>query len=50
DPNVMKTFKSFSAGVDWLLEGSYSDQDITEAKLGVFSQVGELIFVLIIIT
>ncbi|CAL1264217.1 unnamed protein product [Larinioides sclopetarius] len=39
DPNVTKTLKSFSSGVEWLLEGSYSDQDITEAKLGVFSEV-----------
>ncbi|KAF8777515.1 Presequence protease like protein [Argiope bruennichi] len=39
DPNVTKTLKSFSSGVEWLLEGSYSEQDITEAKLGVFSEV-----------
>lgn len=50
DPNVTKTLKSFSSGVEWLLEGSFSDQDIIEAKLGVFSEVSELIFFLINLT
>lgn len=39
DPNVTKTLKAFSSGIEWLLEGSYSDCDINEAKLGVFSEV-----------
>ncbi|GFS94923.1 presequence protease, mitochondrial [Nephila pilipes] len=39
DPNVTKTLKTFSSGIEWLLEESYSDRDINEAKLGVFSEV-----------
>ncbi|XP_015916977.1 presequence protease, mitochondrial isoform X2 [Parasteatoda tepidariorum] len=39
DPNVDKTLNSFSAGIDWLIDGSYSAQDINEAKLGVFSEI-----------
>ncbi|GIY51671.1 presequence protease, mitochondrial [Caerostris extrusa] len=39
DPNTTKTLQSFSSGIEWLLNGSYSDADITEAKLGVFSEV-----------
>ncbi|GFS93409.1 presequence protease, mitochondrial [Trichonephila clavipes] len=38
DPNVTKTLKAFSSGIDWLLERSYSDCNINEAKLGVFSE------------
>lgn len=39
DPNVSKTLDSFNASVDWLVKTKHSDQDIDEAKLGVFSEV-----------
>ncbi|KAG8193515.1 hypothetical protein JTE90_003727 [Oedothorax gibbosus] len=39
DPNVGRTLSSFSEGVQWLLDAQYTDQDIQEAKLGVFGEV-----------
>ena len=42
DPNSVETFKSFENCIDWAINGSFSDQDINEAKLGVFSMVCKL--------
>ena len=42
DPNSVETFKSFENCIDWAINGSFSDQDIDEAKLGVFSMVCKL--------
>ncbi|XP_035222726.1 presequence protease, mitochondrial-like isoform X2 [Stegodyphus dumicola] len=39
DPNVSKTLDSFVAGIEWLIQTNHSDQDINEAKLGVFREV-----------
>ncbi|XP_065906804.1 presequence protease, mitochondrial-like isoform X4 [Dysidea avara] len=39
DPNSVETFKSFENCIDWAINGNFSDQDVDEAKLGVFSQV-----------
>lgn len=35
----MKTLEVFDKSVEWATEGSYTQQDIDEAKLSVFSQV-----------
>jgi len=42
DPNSVETFKSFENCIDWAINGNFSDQDVDEAKLGVFSQVSVL--------
>ena len=39
DPNSVETFKSFENCIDWAINGNFSDQDVDEAKLGIFSQV-----------
>ncbi|XP_041927945.1 presequence protease, mitochondrial isoform X2 [Alosa sapidissima] len=39
DPNSMATLSAFRGGVDWARAGSFSQQDIDEAKLSVFSAV-----------
>ena len=39
DPNSMKTLDVFDNAVDWATEASYTQRDIDEAKLSVFSQV-----------
>nr|DBA25108.1 TPA: hypothetical protein GDO54_012678 [Pyxicephalus adspersus] len=39
DPNSMATLSSFSKAVDWARSGKFSQQDIDEAKLSVFSAV-----------
>jgi len=36
------TFKSFESCIDWAISSNFSDQDVDEAKLGVFSQVSVL--------
>ena len=43
DPNSVETFKSFENCIDWAINGSFSDQDTDEAKLGVFSQVDKMV-------
>ena len=35
----MKTLEAFERAVTWAAGGSYSAQDIDEAKLGVFQKV-----------
>ena len=39
DPNTIETLKAFEDCIKWAANGSFSDDDIDEAKLGVFSQV-----------
>ena len=39
DPNSVQTLSAFRRGVDWARSGSFSQQDIDEAKLSVFSTV-----------
>merc|ERR1712002_188698 len=39
DPNAHNTITSFDGAVDWIMENTFSDQDIDEAKLGVFSKL-----------
>src|SRR4029434_9344639 len=37
DPNSMATLSAFRRGVDWARSGGFSQQDVDEAKLSVFS-------------
>ncbi|XP_033114780.1 presequence protease, mitochondrial-like [Anneissia japonica] len=39
DPNSEKTIKAFSDSIQWAVDANYSQQDIDEAKLSVFSAV-----------
>ncbi|XP_007552053.1 presequence protease, mitochondrial-like isoform X1 [Poecilia formosa] len=39
DPNSVQTLSAFRRGVDWAKSGQFSQQDIDEAKLSVFSAV-----------
>uniref|UniRef100_A0A8C6UT94 Presequence protease, mitochondrial n=1 Tax=Neogobius melanostomus TaxID=47308 RepID=A0A8C6UT94_9GOBI len=39
DPNSLQTLAAFRRGVDWAKAGQFSQQDIDEAKLSVFSAV-----------
>lgn len=39
DPNSLETLKVFHECIKWAYEGSFSEKDIEEAKLAVFSQV-----------
>ncbi|XP_034558325.1 presequence protease, mitochondrial [Notolabrus celidotus] len=39
DPNSMQTLSAFRRGVDWAKSGQFTQQDIDEAKLSVFSAV-----------
>ncbi|TRY56080.1 hypothetical protein DNTS_017927 [Danionella cerebrum] len=39
DPNSTQTLSAFRAGVDWARAGNFTQQDIDEAKLSVFSAV-----------
>ncbi|KAI4809398.1 hypothetical protein KUCAC02_018281 [Chaenocephalus aceratus] len=39
DPNSLQTLSAFRRGVDWAKSGDFSQQDIDEAKLSVFSAV-----------
>lgn len=39
DPNSFDTLNRFQGALEWAAKGSYSDSDIEEAKLAVFSQV-----------
>ncbi|KAG7276070.1 hypothetical protein CRUP_020592 [Coryphaenoides rupestris] len=39
DPNSVQTLSAFRRGADWARSGSFSQQDIDEAKLSVFSAV-----------
>ena len=39
DPNVQQTLDRFAAGAVWAANGEFTDRDIDEAKLSVFSQV-----------
>ncbi|XP_010881051.2 presequence protease, mitochondrial isoform X2 [Esox lucius] len=39
DPNSVQTLAAFRKGVDWARSGAFTQQDIDEAKLSVFSAV-----------
>ncbi|CAJ1073000.1 presequence protease%2C mitochondrial [Xyrichtys novacula] len=39
DPNSLQTLSAFRRGVDWAKAGQFTQQDIDEAKLSVFSAV-----------
>ncbi|EHH18853.1 hypothetical protein EGK_19412, partial [Macaca mulatta] len=39
DPNTIETLQSFGKDVDWAKSGKFTQQDIDEAKLSVFSTV-----------
>uniref|UniRef100_A0AAQ5XQH9 Presequence protease, mitochondrial n=1 Tax=Amphiprion ocellaris TaxID=80972 RepID=A0AAQ5XQH9_AMPOC len=39
DPNSLQTLSAFHKGVDWAKSGRFTQQDIDEAKLSVFSAV-----------
>lgn len=39
DPNSIETLQSFGKAVDWAKSGKFTQQDIDEAKLSVFSAV-----------
>ena len=38
----MKTLDAFDGAVDWAVNGSFTQDDIDEAKLSIFSQVFSL--------
>lgn len=39
DPNSLQTLSAFRKGVDWAKSGQFTQQDIDEAKLSVFSAI-----------
>ena len=39
DPNSMETLQVFQDAIEWACSGGFSDEDVDEAKLSVFSQV-----------
>ncbi|XP_003447492.1 presequence protease, mitochondrial [Oreochromis niloticus] len=39
DPNTVQTLSAFGNGIDWAKSGKFTQQDIDEAKLSVFSAV-----------
>ncbi|KAI5624250.1 presequence protease, mitochondrial precursor, partial [Silurus asotus] len=39
DPNCSQTLKVFRSGVEWAQDGRFTQQDVDEAKLSVFSSV-----------
>lgn len=41
DPNSFDTLNRFQDALEWASKGSFSDKDVEEAKLAVFSQVSE---------
>lgn len=39
DPNCSQTLDVFHSGVEWAQDGKFSQQDVDEAKLSIFSAV-----------
>jgi len=39
DPNVQSTLDAFDGAVEWITEGKFSEEDIEEAKLSIFSSI-----------
>jgi len=39
DPNTVKTLEAFNGSIDWACNGEFTNDDIEEAKLSVFSAV-----------
>lgn len=42
DPHSTKTLQVFQDAIEWACSGSFSEKDVDEAKLSVFSQVKKL--------
>ena len=45
DPNSLDTLERFASSIEWACNGHFTNSDVEEAKLSVFSQVLEFIFV-----
>ncbi|KAJ1099878.1 hypothetical protein NDU88_004972 [Pleurodeles waltl] len=39
DPNSLSTFSAFEKGIEWAMAGTYTQEDVVEAKLSEFSAV-----------
>lgn len=39
DPNCSQTLEAFHRGVEWAQDGRFTQQDVDEAKLSIFSTV-----------
>ena len=39
DPNSHATLKAFRQCIEWAMEGKFSDEDVNEARLSLFSKV-----------
>jgi hypothetical protein len=39
DPNVMETLDAFDRGIQWILDGEFTDEHLEEAKLQLFSNL-----------
>eukprot|EP01094_Clydonella_sp_ATCC50884_P023186 TRINITY_DN5497_c0_g1_i1.p1 TRINITY_DN5497_c0_g1~~TRINITY_DN5497_c0_g1_i1.p1 ORF type:complete len:1046 (+),score=282.78 TRINITY_DN5497_c0_g1_i1:103-3138(+) len=39
DPNVEGTLENFDKGIEWVSKGEFTDENLTEAKLSVFSSL-----------
>ena len=39
DPHSLDTVNRFNDSIDWITSGAFTDEDVEEAKLSVFSQV-----------
>ena len=46
DPNTLKTIDTFNSSVKWACNGSFTESDIEEAKLSVFSAVRKFLYIL----
>lgn len=47
DPNSVESLDVFDQSVQWAVDGSFTDKDVDEAKLSVFSQVPPFRFLVI---
>lgn len=39
DPNIQETLESFNKSIDWIQRGEFTQQDLDEAKLKLFSSI-----------
>ena len=42
DPNTDKTLETFKKGINWAMEGNFTEADVNEAKLAMFQSVVEI--------
>ena len=42
DPNTDKTLETFKNGINWAMEGNFTEADVNEAKLAMFQSVVEI--------